>query len=468
MRLTNAGTPTLLRRVVLALMLALSAAWLALLAFRVAELLVFEEQAVGLPATAAGLSKALAMAGQPAEARAMAMAAERLSNELRAQDQPPGQVLVQLSDRADGRLLYASAALGGEPMGGLAPGVSAHHRLLGMPYAVHRVDSGRWSLLVAMPRLQPPWLVATLVPELTKYMLVALPFLLLPVWLAASRGLQPLQRLSRHIAARSADDLSPVGIDARYAELLPLVGALDRLLAQLRGKVQREHAFVQDAAHELRTPMAVVSAQAHVLLKASGEPQREEAAARMELAISRASRLVEQLLALARMEFRPAPGGPALVDVAALARQAVAQCAPAAVARDVDLALDAPAALLLPADAHALQSVLHNLLDNAVRHGREGGCIEVLLSVDDDALLLSVADDGPGIAPAERALVFERFYRCADPQAPGSGLGLAIVRQAVNRMAGSVRLGKGLNGRGCRFTVRVALPPAAGVEAAAA
>jgi signal transduction histidine kinase len=235
--------------------------------------------------------------------------------------------------------------------------------------------------------------------------------------------------------------------------LKPLAASLDHLLARLRHKIQRERAFVQDAAHELRTPMAVISAQAHVLAT-SGEVHRHEAAQQLDRAIARGSHLIEQMLQLARVDHELSPRV-SEVDVARLARQVLAQRAPAAMARSMELSLDAPDLLRHALDVQALHSVLHNLVDNAIRYGNTGGRIVVALRSEAGALLLSVADDGPGIPMQDREMVFERFYRGADHDASGSGLGLAIVKQAVARMFGTVTVQTGLEGRGCSFAVSI-------------
>jgi two-component system sensor histidine kinase QseC len=123
--------------------------------------------------------------------------------------------------------------------------------------------------------------------------------------------------------------------------------------------------------------------------------------------------------------------------------------------RDIELSLEAPDELIYSLGRHAFLSIVQNLLVNAVRYGHDGGKVAVELSVNERALILSVADDGPGIAEAERNLVFERFYRVAGTDVSGSGLGLAIVAQAVARLRGTVRLASGLDGRGSCFTVEL-------------
>jgi signal transduction histidine kinase len=257
--------------------------------------------------------------------------------------------------------------------------------------------------------------------------------------------LQPLQQLASRIAQRNTDELQPVGFNARHRELKPLEQSLDHLFARLRQKVERERAFVQDAAHEIRTPLAVISAQVHVMARSRSKHERIQAQAHMEEAIARTSHLAQQLLDLAALDEaqRPAPSD---LDVAQWLRAALAHAAPQAMARRIELSLEAPDSLQARLDLPALESIAHNLIDNALRYVQEGGNVSVTLRQDGDHLHLAVQDDGPGIAVTEHQRIFERFYRGLGHAANGSGLGLAIVRQAALRMGGQVRVGDGLGG----------------------
>ena len=444
--------PTLVRRVVLALLCAFSIAWVMLIAVQYFETRRDEVGDAGMRDYITATGDALSSVREPNELRILAIAALKQSNTQWMRDRRSLPTLVQAWDREHHRLLYASDGAQNItlPESDVQGGVLQSVR--GDAYIVHVATSPRWALVLAVPRLEQRWLLTELSVVLSKYMAIAFPFVLLPVWLAVRQGLRPLQRLSDHIAARSPDDLSALNVDLKYAELKPLVSALDQLMTQLRIKIGREHAFVQDAAHELRTPMAVISAQAHVLAKATGDAARSEAEQRMDHALARASHLVQQLLVLAHIDvLRPVSLGE--VDVAQLARTEMALLAPAAAARDIELSLEAADSLKQRLELQAFQSVLHNLLDNAIRYGRKGGRVVVELTELAGGLVLCVADDGPGIAPAERDLIFDRFYRGAGHETAGSGLGLAIVKEAATRLGGSVRLTRGLEGNGCGFTV---------------
>ena len=142
-------------------------------------------------------------------------------------------------------------------------------------------------------------------------------------------------------------------------------------------------------------------------------------------------------------------------------RGALAQAAPQAIARQIELSLDAPDTLPARLDQPPFESIAHNLINNALRYTPHGGNVAVALRHTGAALQLSVQDDGPGIPVSEQQRVFERFYRGAGHAANGSGLGLAIVRQAVLRMGGQVQIGVGVNGKGVGFFVSIPLPHSA-------
>ena len=446
--------PTLVKRMMGALLLAFALVWLVLMARQLYLATDREAFDQNLQSLGENLLASIAPVETPGEARAMVAATAALINQSYRSNHVPGVLLMELR-AADGKRLFWSPEGGKAALRG-TPGRIDGGEVNGQPYRLYQGASGRWSLLVAAPRMPTGWVVGTLSGGLTIDMLIALPFVLLPLWLAVTRGLRPLRSLSGQIAARSAGDLAPLVTRPRHAELQPLALALDQLLARLRHKLAREQAFVQDAAHELRTPMAVMAAQAHVLLMSADANVRSDAERRMRQAIARASHLVGQLLDLAQLDqHRQAHAG--VRDVAQLLRHELALIAPTALARQIDLSLDAPDTLHHALDVPAFQSIVHNLLNNALAYVPDHGQVRVSLQPGQTGLVLTVADDGPGIAPDQRALVFERFHRGGGNgdtnKAPGAGLGLAIVREAAARMDGCVTLDDGIDGCGCTFAV---------------
>ncbi|NHZ92036.1 HAMP domain-containing protein [Massilia sp. CCM 8733] len=440
--------PTLVRRVLVALGMAFFLVWCMLLAYEYVQLKRDTDRHAGVHTVGAALSAALLDLDDPRQvASAVATTATWLNLVRRDANILPGDLVFTLWDR-QGRLLYASDA--SDP-----PAARQGHAGSGnAAFWIYRHDAAAWSLRIAEPKPASTATLGGLGMGLVPYLLISLPCVVLPLWLAVRQGLRPLRLLAERIGARQRDDLSPIGMDPHYAELRPLVAAFDELLARLRSKVQRERAFIEDAAHELRTPMAVISTQAHVIARAADPAERRQAQDHLNLAIARASHLTGQLLELATLD-EMAPATLELVDVAGSVRQLLAQQMTLALARRMDLSLDAPDRLDWPVELPAFHSIVINLLENSLRYVPPGGCVQVGLRRDGADLVLWIADDGPGIAPDQRPHLFERFYRGRGHDAPGSGLGLAIVRQACARLRGDVRLVAGLGGKGCGFEVRL-------------
>ena len=448
--------PSLVQRLFLAVLLAFVFVLLVLQAYMYINFRQSLTVDQALSRLGRSLTQAISQLDDEARVRDVVASAETIYKTMRISGNPAGTLRFQLSNR-EGKLIHSSPELRSEILAGPLRKVATQH-IDGEPYWVYQDETPRWSLRIA----EPERTFAKVLPNNTRsvlpYLLLAFPVVLLPVWLAVKHGLRPLRRLADGIGHRKASDLSPLGLAPPYAELKPLTSALVRMLQQLRDKVERERAFVHDAAHELRTPMAVIAAQAHALAGATSSESRGRAQAHLEQAIARASHLTQQLLDLALLDDAQ-PAVPKHIDVAQLSREILAQAAPRAMARGIDLTFDAPDSLDATIDVPAFQSILENLLNNAIQYVQNGAHVTVTLRDDDAAgLVLTVADDGPGIPMAEHQQVFERFYRGAGHEASGSGLGLAIVRQAVGRMEGRVEVTEGLLKKGVGF--RVVLPAA--------
>lgn len=430
--------PTLPRRVLGALLLAFALVAVALLALDYLEFKHDMATHPGVQRVADGLAATLADAATPHDAALITQASARGLNRMRHDaGLLPGDVEFLLRD-AQGATVFASA--------GAASANGATHWTA-------QARGGAWQLTLAEPRVSDATVIGWFSRELLGYLLLAFPLVLLPLWIAVRRGMRPLQQLAQTVAARDASDLSPLGLQPRHDELRTLAAAFDALLARLRQQRDRERAFVQDAAHELRTPMAVVAAQAHLLAHANDTTERQQAAAALDAALRRAAHLSRQLLTLATLD-EARHGAPEPIDLSGLVEQSLAQLAPEALARGLELSLDAPPTLPVHIDRTAFESVLINLVDNALRYVPSGGHVAVTLCKQGGTVSLTVADDGPGIPQADRGAVFERFWRgAAGAQSAGTGLGLAIVKRAATRLGGSVRLTDGLAGRGCGFVV---------------
>lgn len=287
---------------------------------------------------------------------------------------------------------------------------------------------------------------------------VMAPLLVLAVWWGVSRSLAPVERVRRQLARRQADDLSPVSDAALPDEVQPLVTELNLLFERVQGAFAAQQHFVADAAHELRSPLAALRLQLQGLQRASDDGARAVAVERLSAGIDRATRLVEQLLTLARQEASAAGPTPnEAVDLRAVAQLALADVAPAAQARDMDMGLLESDAAPVPGRPEALRMLVRNLLDNAVKYTPPGGQVDLQLHrTAGNAVELVVEDSGPGIAPEHRERVMQRFVREAADSAPGSGLGLAIVQAIAQAHGASVGLDASPRLGGLRVTVRFA------------
>ena len=284
------------------------------------------------------------------------------------------------------------------------------------------------------------------------------PLLVLAVWWGVSRSLAPVERVRRQLAQRQADDLSPVSDAQLPDEVQPLVSELNLLFERVQRAFDAQQHFVADAAHELRSPLAALRLQLQGLQRAGDDAARAAAIERLSSGIDRATRLVEQLLTLARQEAgAAAPGAHAEpVDLQAAAQLALADVAPAAQARSIDLGLLDSDAASVPGNAEALRMLARNLLDNAVKYTPAGGRVDLQIrrGADGHAVELIVEDSGPGIAEEHRARVMQRFVRETTDGATGSGLGLAIVQAIAQAHGATVALDASPRLGGLRATVR--------------
>ena len=278
------------------------------------------------------------------------------------------------------------------------------------------------------------------------------PLLVLAVWWGVSRSLAPVERVRRQLAQRQADDLSPVSDAQLPDEVQPLVSELNLLFERVQRAFEAQEHFVADAAHELRSPLAALRLQLQGLQRAGDDAARSAAIERLSAGIDRATRLVEQLLTLARQEAGATATEP--VDLRAIAQLALADVAPAAQARGMDLGLLDSDAITVPGNAEALRMLVRNLLDNAIKYTPPGGRVDVQVGTDQGCALLTVEDSGPGIAPEHHARVMQRFVRDTADGAPGSGLGLAIVQAIAQRHGATVALDRSMRLGGLRVTLR--------------
>lgn len=404
-----------------------------------------------------------------------------------------GNSLLQSASAPVGALerLLAELARTGEAGGASGALASVGARLAG--YHTVSMPDGDWRLFVLQDARDRQWILVgerqdvrgELVGKITLRSvlpdLVGLPLVGLLVWLAIGWGLRPLRVMVRRLKQRDPDKLSPLEVGDVPQELEPMVASLNRLLLQVTTLLERERRFVAYAAHELRTPLAVLRIHAQNALQAPDPADRDGALHQLEGGIDRATRVVAQLLTLARLEPDAGSRRMEQVDLLALARQELAELTPLALERGQELALEAGegeegeegeaasrggeraegrsgdenekgaavdmdaeagrngADFRLVADAPGVGILLQNLVSNAVQHTPPGGRIRVVLEADAAAVVLRVQDSGPGVPPELRGKVFERFFRVGGGS--GAGLGLSIAARIVELHHGTISLG---------------------------
>ena len=357
----------------------------------------------------------------------------------------PTGVLEQMADDLQQTEPSLPALATDERLAQVTAQLAGYHRV--------RLENYHWRLFILRDRPDGHWILVgeredvrgelvgkialrSLLPDL-----IGLPLLALLVWLAVGWGLHPLRRMAELIKARAPDNLAPLLLLPLPAELEPMSAALNRLLLQVKQLLEQEKRFIADAAHELRTPLAVLRIHAQNAQDAADPADRAEALRQLGVGVERATRVVAQLLTLARLDPSGVQLAMAELDLLGFVRNELAELTPLALERGQELTLEAsePGAYRVSADGPSLGTLLQNLVGNAVQHSPPGGQIQVRLDAQPDAVLLRVQDSGPGVPAEQREQLFERFYRQGEGQ--GAGLGLSIVQRVVELHRGSIDLG---------------------------
>lgn len=283
--------------------------------------------------------------------------------------------------------------------------------------------------------------------------LIGLPILALVLWLAIQHGLAPLRRLDAELASRSPERLDALPENGLPRELNPLVRTLNRLFGRVGQTLVNERRFTSDAAHELRTPLAALRMQLQVAQRTPDDQERQSAIAKALRGTGRMAHLVTQLLALARLESSGAAGEMTTLDLTALLGEVVADLEAMAAENRIRLQADLAPSPALAGNPDLLRALARNLIDNALRYAQPGGRVTVSLARRAEAVIVRVADDGPGVAPEERESLGLRFHRFGPQSAEGVGLGLSIVRRIAELHGAGISFGEGLDGRGLGVTV---------------
>lgn len=356
----------------------------------------------------------------------------------------------------EGRLVLRSARAPLEPLTGQAPGAAP------TGFVTVTAQGAQWRVFTARGLEPDMWvfvgeriasraeILRAVLRSALLPLALALPLLALAVGYAVHRGLDPLRELSRRLGARAPQAVEPLALPGAPTELQPLLEALNGLFVRIGELVSAERRFTADAAHELRTPIAAVRAQAQVALGESDDAARRHALQATLAGCDRAAHLVDQLLTLARLEAgQAAPAEP--LDFESLVRQELAALAPAALDKQQQLDLRAEPCRL-PAQAALAAVLVRNLVDNAIRYSPPGAAVRV--EVGRDGCLLRVQDGGPGLPPEGLARLGERFYRALGSGADGSGLGWSIVRRIASVHGWRVEAGRSAELGGLDVRVR--------------
>lgn len=331
------------------------------------------------------------------------------------------------------------------------PGLPLLNRAI-LGYSDLTVQNERWRVYafgneISVIQVAQPWSVREKLAR-ESALRVLLPLLLLmalmavvAAWIVA-RAMRPLKSVTTQLEHRDIHSLAPLTAADLPTEVSPLVEELNRLLERLSAAFASQRAFVADAAHELRSPLTALSLQLQLLERARDEPDRELATTRLRAAVERATHLVSQLLTLARNEPEGLAPEASAAALGLLVRDAAADVQPLAQQRRMGIELETPVEVTVRADAEALRILVRNLLDNALRYSPEGTTVQVRVFRNPQGqAVLEVADQGPGIAPADRTRAFARFYRAPGATEGGTGLGLAIVKAIADRHGAKVELG---------------------------
>ncbi len=323
-------------------------------------------------------------------------------------------------------------------------------------WRVFSAQLGETIVQVAQPMSARQEIAAKTALDTITPLLVVLPFMGVFIWLAVGRGLAPISLVAKDLRSRGSTTLTPLIVEGMPEEVAPLTHALNDLLSRLDRALNAQRAFVADAAHELRTPLAALKLRIQLVERADNDEERKAAIADLKRGLDRASHLIQQLLTLSRQEAELTDRPSTAVDLLDVASRVIIEQAPFAAEKNIDLGIVEGCSAVITGDPVALEVMLGNLIDNAIRYTPVAGRIDVSVSKNNADAIVVVTDNGPGIQSQDRHRVFDRFYRLDASQTQGSGLGLAIVKNVVDRHRGAIDLAENPAGQG--LSVAITLP----------
>jgi two-component system sensor histidine kinase QseC len=365
---------------------------------------------------------------------------------------------VWISKDGEARRLVASPGHAGFETA-VTPGFSEHpHQGANWRFYTAQDDDAEYRVVVGQSHAARERLAREIGLSLLLPAMLALPLMALAVWWVVSRALRPVDAVARQVGALDAQALAPLDEATPLPdEIVPLRVAFNALIRRVTEAFENERRFTADAAHELRTPLAALKVQAQVALRAQADDSRQHALTQVIGGVDRMTHLVEQLLTLARVDPARRDATPQPLDPAEIIATVCAELLPQAQRQGQTLRVDAAPGCRVAVKAEGLRIALRNLIDNAQRYAGEGARIEVRLMRDGSACVLSVADNGPGVAPALRTQLCARFMR-GEVESEGCGLGLSIVSRIASLSHAELEFGDGLpradGGHGFAATLR--------------
>ncbi len=301
--------------------------------------------------------------------------------------------------------------------------------LFGQEWRVYTAatDDDIISVKVAMQITAQNKVAKTITERVIMPLFFLLPIIAFCLWYGVKKSLTPLQEISLDLSQRKTFDLSPIDEHIIPKEIRPVTAAVNQLFLQLKTSFDIEKRFTSDAAHELRTPLAALKTHAEIALKAKDNEEKRTALSHVVQGVNRATRLVEQLLTLARLDPDTGLSNVRRFDLFIAGEDVISNEAHLAIDKNIEISLGGTRGKFVAANYDAICVLMRNLVDNAIRYTPKGGEIEISVDRKDDAIILSIADSGPGIPEEERDKIFNRFYRSLGTKESGSGLGLSIV-----------------------------------------
>ena len=364
------------------------------------------------------------------------------------------EFIVQVST-TDGKIVFQSTQKTQLPINA-APGLSVYETG-GATYKIFTIVSGSQVIQVAQDRAARRSMARQLALRTVSPIFVMVPLLVFLVWWVVSASLIPVDRVRKQVASRQPDELSEVSDSGLPDEIAPLVRELNLLFNRVQNAFDAQKNFIADAAHELRSPLAALKLQVEGLRRANDPIASEVAIHRLASGIDRSTRLVEQLLMLARHQTTPNDVEfKEQIHLSLMVQSIVGDIWETANSRSIDIGIIRSDYGLILGHREAVNILVRNILDNAIKYAPVGGTINISIASSQQVCELTIEDSGQGVPQSDRARIFDRFYRVVGTSASGSGLGLAIVKTIADMHQASLAVDQSAQLGG--FKVSIAFP----------